>query len=154
MVWQLLFVFIKLRKVCLRNCYTTQGIRFAIGVTIYLCWTKGKGRPHISFVRFCDLLFVKNSCRRPRQCLKIQMSHSVYTAFPKKSRKKNSTKLIDCVHVTSRQPCWRSKQRNSGHVGGVKYSFGDWTLFLCKFLLLFHYANMASGHMNEHNLCD
>ena len=30
MVWQLLFVFIKLRKVCLRNCYTTQDIRFAI----------------------------------------------------------------------------------------------------------------------------
>ena len=42
--------------------------------------------------------------------------------------------------MTSRRPCWRSKQRNGGHVGGVKYSFGDWTLFLCKFLLLFHYA--------------
>ena len=42
-----------------------------------------------------------------------------------------------------------SKQRNGGHVGGVKYSFEDCTLFLCKFLLLFHYANMASGHMSE-----
>ena len=42
--------------------------------------------------------------------------------------------------MTSRRPCWRSKQRNDGHVGGVKYSFGDWTLFLCKFLLLFHYC--------------
>ena len=60
--------------------------------------------------------------------------------------------LTECVHMTSRRPCWRSKQRNGGHVGGVKYSFGDWTLFLCKFLLLFHYANMASGHMSEHTL--
>ena len=57
---------------------------------------------------------------------------------------------LQCVHMTSRRPCWRSKQRNGGHVGGVKYSFGDWTLFLCKFLLLFHYANMASGHMSAH----
>ena len=54
--------------------------------------------------------------------------------------------------MTSRWPCWRSKQRNGGHVGGVKYSFGGWILFLCKFLLLFHYANMASGHMSEHIL--
>ena len=38
----------------------------------------------------------------------------------------------ECVHMTSRQPCWRSKQRNGGHLGWVKYSFGDWTLFLCK----------------------
>ena len=60
--------------------------------------------------------------------------------------------LIECVHITSRRPCWRSKQRNGGHLGGVKYSFGDWTLFLCKFLLLFHYANMASGHMSKHTL--
>ena len=59
---------------------------------------------------------------------------------------------IECVHMTSRQPCWRSKQINRGHVGGVQYSFGDWTLFLCKFLLFFHYANMASGHMSEHTL--
>ena len=34
-------------------------------------------------------------------------------------------KYIECVHMTSRRPCWRSKQRNGGHVGGVKYSFGD-----------------------------
>ena len=54
--------------------------------------------------------------------------------------------------MTSRRPCWRSKQRNGGHLGGIKYSFGDWTLFLCKSLLLFHYANMASGHMSEHTL--
>ena len=60
--------------------------------------------------------------------------------------------LIECVHMTSRRPCWRSKQRNGGHVGVAKYSFGDWTLFLCKFLLLFYYANMASGHMSEHTL--
>ena len=59
---------------------------------------------------------------------------------------------IECVHMTSRRPCWRSKQRNGGHLGGVKYSFGDWTLFLCKFLLLFHYANMASGHTSEDTL--
>ena len=59
---------------------------------------------------------------------------------------------IECVHMTSWRPCWRSKQRNGGHVGGVKYSFGDWTLFLCKSLLLFHYANMVSGHMSEHTL--
>ena len=50
------------------------------------------------------------------------------------------------------RPCWRSKQRNGGHLGGVKYSFGDWTVFLCKFLLLFHYVNMAPGHMSEHTL--
>ena len=58
--------------------------------------------------------------------------------------------VIECVHITSRQPCWRSKRRN--HVGGVKYSFGDETLFLCNFLLLFHYANMATDHMSEHTL--
>ena len=33
-----------------------------------------------------------------------------------------------------------------------EYSFGDLTLFLCKFLLLFHYATLASGHMSEHTL--
>ena len=27
--------------------------------------------------------------------------------------------------MTSRWPCWRSKQRDGGHLGGVKYSFGD-----------------------------
>ena len=32
---------------------------------------------------------------------------------------------IRSVHMTSRQPCWTSKQRNGGHVGGVKYSLGD-----------------------------
>ena len=32
---------------------------------------------------------------------------------------------IECVHMTSRRPCWRSKQKNGGHLGGVKYSFGD-----------------------------
>ena len=35
------------------------------------------------------------------------------------------SKPIECVHMTSRGPCWRSKQRNGGHVGGVKYSFGN-----------------------------
>ena len=59
---------------------------------------------------------------------------------------------FDSVHMTSRRPCWRSNQRNGGHVGGVKYSFGGWILFLWKFLLLFHYANMASGHRSEHTL--
>ena len=58
-----------------------------------------------------------------------------------------------CVHTTSRRPCGRSKQRNGGHVIRVKYSFGELTLFLCKFLLLLHYANMASGHMSEHSIC-
>ena len=43
---------------------------------------------------------------------------------------KNKTLLeqqnaIDCVHMTSRRPCWRSKQRNGGHLGGVKYCFGN-----------------------------
>ena len=56
---------------------------------------------------------------------------------------------IRSVHMTSRRPCWRSKQRNGGHVGEVKYSFGDKTLFLCKSMLLFHYA---TGHMSEHTL--
>ena len=56
---------------------------------------------------------------------------------------------IECVHMTSQRPCWRSKQRNGGHLGGVKYSLGDLTLSLCKCLLLFHYAKMASGHMRE-----
>ena len=60
--------------------------------------------------------------------------------------------FIECVHMTSRRPSWRSKQGNGRHVGGVKYSFGDLNLFLCKLLLLFHYANMASGHMSEHTL--
>ena len=59
---------------------------------------------------------------------------------------------FDSVHMTSRRPCWRSNQRNGGHVGGVKYSSGDWTVFLCKSLILFHYANMDSGDMNEHTL--
>ena len=54
--------------------------------------------------------------------------------------------------MTSRRPCCRSKQRNGGQVRGVKYSFGDSILFLCKPLLFFHYANMASGHMSEHTL--
>ena len=36
---------------------------------------------------------------------------------------------IECVHMMSPRPCCRSKQRNGGHVGGKKYSFGDWTLF-------------------------
>ena len=58
----------------------------------------------------------------------------------------------ECVHMTSRRPRWRSNQRNGGHGGGVKYSSGDWTLFFCKFLLLFHYANMVSGKMSEHTL--
>ena len=30
---------------------------------------------------------------------------------------------IGCVHMTSRRPFWRSKQRNGGHVRGVKYPF-------------------------------
>jgi len=55
--------------------------------------------------------------------------------------------------MTSRRPCWRSKQRNGGHVGGVKYSFGDWTLFLCKFLLLFHYAKYGFwSHERTHSI--
>ena len=29
---------------------------------------------------------------------------------------------------------------------------GDETLFLCKSLFLFYYANMASGQMSEHSL--
>ena len=35
--------------------------------------------------------------------------------------------------VTEAEPCWRSE-----------IFFWDWALFLCKFLVLFHYANMAS----------
>ena len=61
-------------------------------------------------------------------------------------------KSIECFHMMSRRPCWSSRQRNGGHLGGVKYSLGDLTLFLCKFLLLFHYANVTSGHMRDHNL--
>jgi len=30
--------------------------------------------------------------------------------------------------MTSRRPWWRSKQRNGGHLRGVKYSFGDLTV--------------------------
>ena len=38
---------------------------------------------------------------------------------------KNETLItIECVHMTSRRPCWRSKQRNGVRLGGVKYSFG------------------------------
>ena len=55
--------------------------------------------------------------------------------------------LIECVHITSRRPCFRSKQRNGGHL-----ELYSWTLFLCNSFLLFHYANMASGHMSEHTL--
>ena len=53
------------------------------------------------------------------------------------SSSSSPTHVIECVHMTSWRPCWRSEQRNGGHVGGVKYSFGHWTLFLCKFLLCF-----------------
>ena len=59
---------------------------------------------------------------------------------------------ITCVYLTSRRPRWRSKQRNGGHIGGVKFSFGDQTLFLCKTFLLFHNTNMASGHVREQTL--
>ena len=43
---------------------------------------------------------------------------------------KNKSRLeqqnaMECVHMTPRRPCWRSKQRNGGHLGGVKYSFGN-----------------------------
>ena len=34
-------------------------------------------------------------------------------------------RALECVHMMSRRPCWRGKQRNGGHLGGVKYSFGD-----------------------------
>ena len=87
-------------------------------------------------VRFGKLTF------RPQALRQIQLRIS----------KKGNHHSIECVHMTSRRPRWRSKQRNGSHLGGVKYSFGDWTLFLCKFLLLFYYANMASGHMSEHTL--
>ena len=33
--------------------------------------------------------------------------------------------VIERVQMTSRRPCWRSNQRDGGHVGGVKYPFGD-----------------------------
>ena len=105
-----LFYKLKLRKVCLlRNCYATQGILFAICVTIYLCWTKSiltlhikqrKGIPHISFVRFCDLRFVKNRCHwchiTQGAAMLENLSQSFYT-FPKNFRKKNSAKLIRLV---------------------------------------------------------
>ena len=60
---------------------------------------------------------------------------------------------IECVHMTSQRPCWRSKQRNGGHVGKVKYSLG---------IELYFYANssfcfimqiwLLHGDMSEHNL--
>ena len=87
-------------------------------------------------VQYCDIMRFMILCDR----------HHKVSPYP------NPQQNMECVHMTSRRPCWRRKQRNSGHVGGVKYSFGDWTLFLCKFLLLFHYANMVSGHMSEHTL--
>ena len=40
--------------------------------------------------------------------------------------------LEECVHMTSRRPCWRSKQTNGGHLGGVKYYLG---------IKLYFYAN-------------
>ena len=86
-----------------------------------------------------------------RNCLKV-VNHNKLTSVILLEFIMLRQTCIECVHMTSRRPCWSSKQRNVGHVGGVKYSFGDWTLFLCKFLLLFHYANMASGHMSEHTL--
>ena len=70
----------------------------------------------------------------------------IWWTFKQRAVQSNNTSVdIECVHMTSRQPCWRSKQRNGGHLGGVKTT-------LCKSLLLFHYANMASGHMSEHTL--
>ena len=57
--------------------------------------------------------------------------------------------------MTSRRPCWRSKQRNGGHVEGVKYSFVGIELYFYANMAsghMFHYANMASGHMSHHTL--
>ena len=34
-----------------------------------------------------------------------------------------TTEVIERVHSTSRRPCWRIKQRNGGHVGGVNQSY-------------------------------
>ena len=57
---------------------------------------------------------------------------------------------IECVHMTSQRPCWMSKQRNGGHVGGVKYSFGSIFMQIPPFVSLCKYG--ASGHMSEHTL--
>ena len=98
--------FIKLRKVCLKNCYTTQAILFCNlchnlrGLDkIYSHFAyQGKAKEYLKFHSsgFCDLRFVKNRCHTTRGAAKLKnlnMSQSVYT-FPKISRKKNSTKLI------------------------------------------------------------
>ena len=63
--------------------------------------------------------------------------------------------------MTSRQPCWKGKQRNGGHIGGVKYSFGDETIFmqippfvsLCKHGFWSHegtHSLLALGIMDYH----
>ena len=59
---------------------------------------------------------------------------------------------IECVHMTSRRPCWRpTKKRRPSWMSEI-FFWGFNSIFLCKFLLLFHYANMAFGHMSEHTL--
>ena len=47
-------------------------------------------------------------------------------------QKRGSLQLIECAHMTSRRPCWRSKQRNGGHLGG--YLLG---------IKLYFYANLS-----------
>ena len=69
----------------------------------------------------------------PTKCLlSVTSLMFPFSAAPVMERKgdKNKSLLeqqnaIVCVHMTSRRPRWRSKQRNGGHLGGVKYSFGN-----------------------------
>ena len=49
--------------------------------------------------------------------------------------------VIGCVHMTSRRPCWRSKQRNGGHLGGVKYYFAGLSFYFQEDSCFLHYTN-------------
>jgi len=50
----------------------------------------------------------------------------IWWTFKQRAVQSNNTSVgIEYIHMTSRRSCWRSKQRNGGQLGGVKYSFED-----------------------------
>ena len=56
---------------------------------------------------------------------------------------------IECVHMTSRRPCWRSKQRNGGHLGGVKYYFLGLSSIVMQIWLLVTWANTLYSSLDD-----
>ena len=60
--------------------------------------------------------------------------------------------FIDGFHMTSRRPCWCTKQLKSGHVGAQGKPYGDWTLFSCKIFLLYQEICIVSDHVSENDL--